>query len=65
MISRFQKNFAQMHLIDHNQRSINFNIFLFIDDISSNTINYNRSFFKPNCLIITNPKMVSFYNKEV
>lgn len=65
MISRFQKNFAQMHLIDRDQRSINFNIFLFIDDISSNTINYNQSIFKPNCLIITNPKMVSFYNKKV
>jgi hypothetical protein len=60
MISRFQKNFVRMHLIDLNQRSINFNIFLFIDDISSNTINYNQSFFKPNCVIVTNPKMVIF-----
>jgi hypothetical protein len=60
IISRFQKNFVGMHLVDLNKRSINYNTVEFIDDISSITINYNQTFFKPNCLIVTNPKIAIF-----
>ncbi len=44
MTSRFPKNFVCTHLIDLNQRSMNFNILLPIKEISSNTFNCNCSY---------------------
>jgi len=43
--SRFLKNLVWIHLIDLNQRSINFNILFPINEISSSIINYNWSYF--------------------
>jgi len=45
IISRFPMNLVGIHLIDLNQRSINFNILFFIIKNSSNTINCNWSYF--------------------
>jgi len=42
---KISKQLMCIFLIDLNQRSMNFNILLLIKDISSNTINYNWSFF--------------------
>ncbi len=43
--SRFSITLVWIHLIDLNQKLINFNIFFPINEISSSTMNYNWSYF--------------------